>query len=532
MRDVLDLVPLGRPGYGRDDRTGTPPAAVVATPRLAPVLDPATREIFAVEPAPAAIVDQISQRPGPSAERTDPILEEIERLRQSQDLLAATVEEQRREIERLRTLSQAASRPIPAAPTLADRATTALSWARAKWQEVLQAAAPQAQRAWRAARSSDSWRAVIAALAVSFMILIVALVRRMRSRATGAGPQVAKFLALAAPDLVHREAAADGPAVEPEFLSRVVRCFSVAQRKTWSKNLSAADHAPRDLSVALANDDIEIAEPLLSSGSSLTDDDLIAVIERRSSLHQRAIARRRDLTTAVADALVGTQKVEVISALLRNRRARISEKTMESIVDASRHVASYREPIARRPDLSPRLAWRAYHWLPDGLRRQIDQKFSVSRRPRATAATPTVAASDSSAAKAAPRSANQTPIEPSAEVTITPQRLVESLRQGNTAQFESQLRALTGLGNDRLQAILRDPGGDDLAQLCCALGIDRLVFASVFILTRKLGPAPRRAQPHEFARVMATFDEASADDARRTLKAWRQQTANPIDSAA
>ena len=156
MRDVLDLVPLGRPGYGRDDRTGTPPAAVVATPRLAPVLDPATREIFAVEPAPAAIVDQISQRPGPSAERTDPILEEIERLRQSQDLLAATVEEQRREIERLRTLSQAASRPIPAAPTLADRATTALSWARAKWQEVLQAAAPQAQRAWRAARSSDS----------------------------------------------------------------------------------------------------------------------------------------------------------------------------------------------------------------------------------------------------------------------------------------------------------------------------------------------------------------------------------------
>ena len=160
------------------------------------MLDPATREIFAVEPAPAAIVDQISQRPGPSAERTDPILEEIERLRQSQDLLAATVEEQRREIERLRTLSQAASRPIPAAPTLADRATTALSWARAKWQEVLQAAAPQAQRAWRAARSSDSWRAVIAALAVSFMILIVALVRRMRSRATGAGPQVAKFLAM------------------------------------------------------------------------------------------------------------------------------------------------------------------------------------------------------------------------------------------------------------------------------------------------------------------------------------------------
>ena len=237
----------------------------------------------------------------------------------------------------------------------------------------------------------------------------------------------------------------------------------MAQRKTWGKNLSAEDHAPRDLSVALANDDIEIAEPLLSSGRSLTDEDLIAVIERRSSLRQRAIARRRDLTSAVADALVGTQKVEVISALLRNRRARISEPTMETLVDASRHVASYREPITGRPDLSPRLAWRAYDWLPGGLRRQIDQKFSVSKRSRIAAATPAVAAQSHSVAEAGSHPADEPPAELTAEVTITPQRLVESLRQGNAGQFESQLRALTGLGNERLQAILHDPAGDDLA---------------------------------------------------------------------
>ncbi len=463
-----------------------------------PAPEPNVGEMLAIESAPA-----VAQQPlaTPAA---DAVAQEMDRLRQSQDRLSEAIEQQRQqieqqrqEIERLQSLGDAPAE----APTLSDRVNEAVSRLRAAWLGGVQAASPRVRGAWQLARSSDAARAIIAAGAVALLITMATLLHWRRSRRAGAAPQVAKLLALAAPDWIHRQSTADGPTVEPEFLSRVIRSFPVAQRKAWSKKLASQEHAPRDLAVALASDDIEIAEPLLSDGKSLTDEDLIAVIERRSSLHHRAIARRRDLTMAVADALVDTQKVDVIAALLRNRRARISEETMASIVRAARHVDSYREPIARRPDLSPRLAWNVYQWLPEGLRQQIDQKFSVSRVDRDAPVEPTVVTLPE------PDVRDQAPAaEAAAEVTITPQRLIESLRQDNRIQFGAQLKELTGLSDARLQAILNDPKGDELAAICCALGIDRLVFASMFILTRKLGPPPHRAQPHEFARIMEVFD--------------------------
>ena len=58
----------------------------------------------------------------------------------------------------------------------------------------------------------------------------------------------------------------------------------------------------------LANDDIEVAYPILAFNKVLQDADLIEVIRHRTLEHQLVIAIREDVSEAVSDALVRTGK--------------------------------------------------------------------------------------------------------------------------------------------------------------------------------------------------------------------------------
>ena len=51
--------------------------------------------------------------------------------------------------------------------------------------------------------------------------------------------------------------------------------------------------SPRDLVSALANDQIEVAHPILTQSTVLQDMELVEIIEHRTFGHQLAIAMRK-----------------------------------------------------------------------------------------------------------------------------------------------------------------------------------------------------------------------------------------------
>ena len=79
-------------------------------------------------------------------------------------------------------------------------------------------------------------------------------------------------------------------ALMTDILRQLIHDVEMSVRKALSERFSAQDGAPHDLVLALANDDIEVAHPILTDSQILQDIDLIEIIHHRTLEHQLAIA--------------------------------------------------------------------------------------------------------------------------------------------------------------------------------------------------------------------------------------------------
>ena len=148
-------------------------------------------------------------------------------------------------------------------------------------------------------------------------------------------------------------------------------------RQDVAKRLSERDDAPRELVLVLANDDIEVAHPLLLNNSVLHDVDLIEIIKHRTQAHQLAVSMRKNVSEDVSDALVETGDTGVITSLLENEDASISTASMEYIVAESKRVDTFQNPLINRKDLPPDMARKMYWWVSVAVRQHIVENFSI-----------------------------------------------------------------------------------------------------------------------------------------------------------
>src|SRR3954469_16278564 len=75
-----------------------------------------------------------------------------------------------------------------------------------------------------------------------------------------------------------------------DILRQVIRDAEMDVRLGLAERLAVHDQAPHDLIVTLANDRIEIAEPVLLRSDVLQDADLIDIIRRHAEAYQVAVA--------------------------------------------------------------------------------------------------------------------------------------------------------------------------------------------------------------------------------------------------
>lgn len=316
-------------------------------------------------------------------------------------------------------------------------------------------------------------------------------------------------------------------ALMTEILRKLIHDCEMAVRRVVSERFAKAPDPPHDLLLALANDQIEVAEPVLRQTDVLRDIELIEIVRHRTQQHQLAIAVRRSLSEQVTDALVETGDRDVVKTLLENQDARISEATMAYLAEESHRVDTYQEPLIKRKDLSPALAERIYQWASAALRAYILDNFDVhptdlddqlegvardlSRDPKEHRQSPD---SKDPAGVLAQHLTNRG--------EITPEILVQVLRQGEIPLFEALFGELVGLEGSRLHRILYDPGGEDLAIACRALELPKPSFATIFLLSRRSETAGRALDPRKLSHALILFDRVDPRSALEVLKHWRR----------
>lgn len=136
-----------------------------------------------------------------------------------------------------------------------------------------------------------------------------------------------------------------------EVLCQLAELVEVEARVHVAKLLAPLERAPGTVVVKLANDNIEVAKPLLQFSNVLSDDDLIDIIGHQSEEHRVAIAGRTMVPERVGEAIVEHGSTSSVQRLVRNSNAEFDKATLEKLVRRAIDDAEIATDLRGRPDV-------------------------------------------------------------------------------------------------------------------------------------------------------------------------------------
>lgn len=309
-----------------------------------------------------------------------------------------------------------------------------------------------------------------------------------------------------------------------DILEKLMRDVARDVRRRLALRLADAPGLPRELAVLLANDEIDVATPILMRSTALQDVDLIEVIRHRSRQHILAVAMRRDVSSNVSDALVESGDRDVIRTLLENQDAQISRITLAYLVEQSKSVDEFQEPLVRRRDLPAELAKRMVYWVAAALRQALVERFEIDVNLLDDRLEP-VAREEAEAAAAEAETDTAAAVLSRAlgdARTLTPRLLLQTLRKGEIQLFEAMFAEMCGLRLKLVNRIVYEPGGQGLAVAARGIGLNREEYATIFLLTRRARAGQGGFAPAELGRALEFFDRLTHAAAETMLNRWRR----------
>jgi uncharacterized protein (DUF2336 family) len=324
-----------------------------------------------------------------------------------------------------------------------------------------------------------------------------------------------------------------------DLLVEMLSEATLPERTRVSRRLCNLVEAPNNLLRLLLRDEPEVARPLLEDSIALSDADLIATVMSGEPEHRRLVARRRDLSEIVGEALLERAEPKVIEILLRNETARLSQPTLDVIVAATRDEPSLIPHVLRRRELRPSQAYVMFWWCEAEARRTILQRFAVSREVLQDAAGDVFAIaaaegwSDPSSRKALQfierRQRNRAAVEKSEFESL--EEAVREAQAGLTREIAEEISYLSGIKPMTGAKILADDGGEPIAILCKATGLPKAAVRAVWRGLRRPETDATGAFLPPLERVMITYDSIAVDRAQTVLRYWNWSLSSALTPA-
>ncbi len=313
-------------------------------------------------------------------------------------------------------------------------------------------------------------------------------------------------------------------ALMQDVLGKLVTSIEIEVRANLAEALVRSNIGLPDLERMLANDDIEVARPILEKSHALADVDLIAIIKQRTDEHRMVIAMRDMVSETVTEALVHSAGNDVIETLLRNPNAMISRRAMEYLVAESKRQDRFQEPLVLRNDLPVDLAHRMYWWVTVALRRKIISSFTIDEQmldsvlQEATQRALVDHQDDQSVQARALRLAHQ--LQETGE--LDDQMLVKLLRQHRLTLFIACLSVMSKVSYATAWRIITDRGFDSPVVLGRAIGMSRQSMTEMLLLLNeaRTGGGPRSTSL--LTNISMLYDEVDPVQAKRVLNIWQR----------
>lgn len=265
-------------------------------------------------------------------------------------------------------------------------------------------------------------------------------------------------------------------------------------RLALSEALAREPGAPRAIMMSLAEDQIEIACPVILFSPVLTDSDLVDIAGRGTAETRALVASRAEVSVSVAAALAEIGDVPEIEVLLENPSVRFTARTLKRIADRHGHDEGVRARLMDRADLTAETRQLLVHHVAEALvgsrlalaaigERRLD-RIAREANDAATIALLTDVHGDE---------LDRLVEHLCALSRLTPAFLMHSLCAGRTDFFAAALSAISGMDERRVRSILATGRFHAVRALIEATGIARdvsVIFVEAIVQWREIFQAP------------------------------------------
>lgn len=257
-------------------------------------------------------------------------------------------------------------------------------------------------------------------------------------------------------------------------------------RVALSDSLAEHEDAPRGIILALAEDQPDVACPILTLSPILTDMDLVDLVGRGTGITRALIASRYKLARGVSAAIAEVGDVGEVLLLLENESADITRYSLRRIAERHGQDAEIRNLLLGRPELPPEVRDLLVHKVSQALAGSwlVQSTLSAPRIAHITREAGTIAA----LTVASQAGAEEMPylVEQMREDgRLTPAFLMHALCSGRIEFFAAAIVDLSGVDERRVRSILATGRHFAVRALYESAGLNRQI-AEVFVAATHL----------------------------------------------
>ena len=163
------------------------------------------------------------------------------------------------------------------------------------------------------------------------------------------------------------------------IVERLAKDVEQQVRYALARHVESCVVLSSSLARAIAEDVEAISLPFIRVSPVLTDADLLAVIELGNAAKQLAVAGRERVSERVTEALVATGSGSVMTAVLANAGAAVSEASYHKIMDAQGGNDTVQSLMVERSFLPLTVTERLIQSVSDALRDRLIEKHALPR---------------------------------------------------------------------------------------------------------------------------------------------------------
>jgi uncharacterized protein (DUF2336 family) len=306
------------------------------------------------------------------------------------------------------------------------------------------------------------------------------------------------------------------------IIEKLVRDVDQEVREALAIHVARCAILPPTLARRIAEDVEAVALPFIRVSPALSDADLIAIISSGGDAKWIAVAKRPSVSGGVSNALIGTGSEIVVTALLQNDGAVISEPGYHGIMDGFGENPAVQGLMAERPSLPLTVTERLIQIASEGLRARLVEKHAL---PPVIVAELLRQARERAllhGAVALPRAFDVDAFvhRLAAKGELTPTLLMRTLCLGDVRFFEVGMAVLAGIAVPSAVELIADQGPLGFKALYEKTGLPSELFRAFKAALEVLGEmkigdhdgwSPAQAQAI-LDRMLREYDEACPAD--------------------